>query len=81
MAWTELTREPYKRKEKRYPSDLTDAEWTIVGLLLFDPNSLRGSRTPQHRALNGLDPARLPSHRSLRAFFGVSDSLNPYTNV
>jgi len=40
MAWTELTREQYTRKTKRYPSDLTDAEWAVVGPLLPGPNRL-----------------------------------------
>ena len=34
MAWTELTRAQHRRKTKRYPSDLTDAEWMIVRSLL-----------------------------------------------
>ena len=34
MAWTEFTRAQHKRKTKRYPSDLADAEWQIVRPLL-----------------------------------------------
>lgn len=30
MAWTEFTRAQHRRNAKRYPSDLTDAEWKIV---------------------------------------------------
>ena len=30
MAWSEFTRAQHRRKTKRYPSDLTDAEWKIV---------------------------------------------------
>ena len=40
MAWTELTRAQHRRKTKRYPSDLTDAEWKIVRPLLPGRNRL-----------------------------------------
>ena len=40
MAWTELTRAHHRRETKRYPSDLTDAEWTIVRPLLPSRNRL-----------------------------------------
>ena len=30
MAWTELTRAQHRRKTRRHPADLTDAEWKIV---------------------------------------------------
>jgi len=40
MAWTELTRAQHRRKTKRYPSDLTDAEWKIVRPLLPGRNLL-----------------------------------------
>ena len=40
MAWTELTRAHHRRETKRYPSDLTDAEWTIVRPLLPGRNRL-----------------------------------------
>jgi putative transposase len=31
MSWTEITREQYRRDGLRYASDMTDAEWIIVG--------------------------------------------------
>ncbi|MEO7995757.1 MAG: IS5 family transposase [bacterium] len=34
MAWTEITRDHYRREGSRYASDLTDAEWALVGPLL-----------------------------------------------
>lgn len=40
MAWPESTRKKHKRKKKRYPSDLTDAEWKIVRALLPRRNRL-----------------------------------------
>ena len=40
MAWTELTRTQHMRKINRYPSDLTDAEWSIVRPLLPGRNRL-----------------------------------------
>ena len=45
MAWTDLTREQPKQDTTRYPSDLTDAEWAIVGPLLPGPNRLGRPRT------------------------------------
>jgi len=45
MAWTELTRERHKRTATRYPSDLTDVEWAIVGPLLPGPDRLGRPRT------------------------------------
>jgi transposase len=40
MAWTEFIRAQHRRKTKRYPSDLTDAEWKIVRPLLPGRNRL-----------------------------------------
>ena len=34
MAWTEFTRAQHRRNTKRYPSNLTDAQWKIVRPLL-----------------------------------------------
>jgi transposase len=34
MAWTEITREQYRRESGRYASDLTDEEWALIGPLL-----------------------------------------------
>lgn len=38
MAWTEFTRKQYARATPRYSSDVTDAEWSIIGPLLPGPN-------------------------------------------
>ena len=40
MAWTEFTRAQHRRETRRYPSDLTDAEWKIVRPLLPGRNRL-----------------------------------------
>jgi transposase len=45
MAWTELTRPKHKRTVTGYPSDLTDAEWAVVGPRLPGPNRLGRPRT------------------------------------
>ena len=45
MTWTELTRAQHKRKNARYPSDLTSEEWAIVGPLLPGPNRFGRPRT------------------------------------
>jgi transposase len=31
MAWTDTARRQHVRKGSRYPSDLTDTEWTLIG--------------------------------------------------
>lgn len=45
MAWTEITRAKYRRAGLRYASDLTDAEWAVIGPLV--PCSRLG-RPPRH---------------------------------
>ena len=34
MVWTDDNRARYDRRDQRYPSDVTDAEWVILGPLL-----------------------------------------------
>ena len=34
MAWTEITREQYRRDHLRYASDTSDAEWLILSFFL-----------------------------------------------
>ena len=34
MPWTNITRVEYRRGPARYPSDLTDEEWALIGPLL-----------------------------------------------
>ncbi len=34
MPWTNITRVEYKRSPARYPGDLTDEEWALIGPLL-----------------------------------------------
>jgi putative transposase len=34
MSWTEITREPYRRDELRYASDMRDAEWKLIEPLM-----------------------------------------------
>ena len=38
MAWTEITREKYRRDGMRYASDVTDAEWAVIGPRLPAPS-------------------------------------------
>ena len=35
--WTPTTRRQHSRKGLRYPTDLTDAEWTVIGPLMPQP--------------------------------------------
>jgi putative transposase len=32
--WTEQDREMYQRKGRRFPSDVTDAEWAVIAPLI-----------------------------------------------
>jgi len=53
--WTNENRTRYDRSRLRYPSDLTDDEWTIIGTLI--PSAKRGGnkRTVDEReVVNGL---------------------------
>lgn len=40
MAWTEITRQQYRRDGLRYASDMTDGEWAIIDPLLPPPRHL-----------------------------------------
>ena len=42
MPWDDTARAEHKRETDRYPSDLTDAEWDIIGPLL--PPAKTGGR-------------------------------------
>ena len=42
MTWTDIARREHKRDCARYPSDLTDREWTLIAPLL--PAAKRGGR-------------------------------------
>jgi putative transposase len=37
MAWTEITREQYRRDDLRYASDMRDAEWLLLSFFLGAP--------------------------------------------
>ena len=47
MAWTEITREHYRRDGLRYASDLTDAEWALI-----EPFMPAASRIGRPRAVD-----------------------------
>ena len=40
MAWTETARRQYERRNSRYASDLTDAEWSVLEPLMPLPRPL-----------------------------------------
>jgi transposase len=49
MAWTEITRPHYERSGRRYASDMTDAEWTLIEPLLPRPRATGRPRTTNLR--------------------------------
>ena len=51
MAWTETTREHYRRDELRYASDLTDREWAVIAPLMPAPSPLGRPREVELRAV------------------------------
>jgi len=55
MAWTDIARAEHKRQTDRYPSDLTDAEWSLVAPLLPPAKSGGRKRTTELReVMNGI---------------------------
>ena len=53
--WTTENRGRYDRSGRRYPSDLTDVEWGLVGPLIPPPKQGRNKRTVNIReVVNGL---------------------------
>ena len=53
--WTPENRPKYDRSKLRYPSDLTDEEWSIIGLLIPGAKGGGNKRTVDIRAvLNGV---------------------------
>lgn len=49
MAWTATTRHQYARREARYASDCTDAEWAIVEFFMPPPSLVGRPRKTQLR--------------------------------
>ena len=51
MAWTEITREKYRRAGLRYARDTTDDEWALLAPFMPRPNRLGRPRTTELRAV------------------------------
>ncbi|KKC31032.1 transposase [Devosia psychrophila] len=51
MAWTEAARREYARRGRRYSSDLSDDEWTLVHPFLPSARPTGRSRTTDLRAV------------------------------
>jgi len=51
MPWTEITRPHYRRDGLRFASDTTDAEWTLLELLMPEPAGIGRPRTTDLRAV------------------------------
>ena len=49
MAWTGITRAEYNREFERYPSDMTDEEWSVAAPLLPPPRHGGRPRTADMR--------------------------------
>lgn len=55
MAWTEITREKYRRDGMRYASDVTDEEWAVIGPRLPAPSRRgRPRETPLREVVNAI---------------------------
>ena len=55
MAWTEIARRQYERRNSRYASDLTDAEWSVIEPLMPSPRYLgRPRKTDLREVVNAL---------------------------
>ena len=55
MPWTDITRSEHRRDCQRYPSDLTDEEWTVVHPLVPPPRpGGRPRKTDMREVLNAL---------------------------
>ncbi|WP_079213457.1 IS5 family transposase [Brucella pituitosa] len=55
MAWTATARRQYERRNSRYASDLTDAEWSIIEPLMPAPRRLgRPRKTNLREVVNAL---------------------------
>jgi len=55
MAWTEITREKYRRDGMRYASDTTDEEWAIIAPWLPGPSRRgRPRETPLREVVNAI---------------------------
>lgn len=49
MTWTDITRAEHKRDCRRYPSDLSDAEWAVMAPLVPPPRPGGRPRTTDMR--------------------------------
>ncbi|MCQ9148479.1 MULTISPECIES: IS5 family transposase [Brucella/Ochrobactrum group] len=55
MAWTATARQQYGRRNARYASDLTDAEWTVIEPMMPAPSRLgRPRKTDLREVVNAL---------------------------
>jgi putative transposase len=80
--WTPETRAEHDRDDLRYPSDLTDAEWQILGPLLPPPSETGRHRSwPMREMMNAIFfvlrggcpwrmlPAHFPPHQTVYRWF------------
>ena len=51
MPWTEITRRQYRRDGLRYASDITDAEWSLIGPFMPEANPIGRPRETNLRAV------------------------------
>jgi putative transposase len=51
MPWTEITRGQYRRDELRFASDMTDAEWALLGQFMPAPAGIGRPRTTDLRSV------------------------------
>ena len=66
--WTEEQRARHAPRGRRYPSDLTDAEWALIAPFIPPPRSGgRGRKTDMREVLRGIGPRESLTRRRLSA--------------
>ena len=78
MPWSEITRPQYRRAARRYASDLTDAEWTLIAPLMPDPSRLG---RPRKTALRQIVDALLYIASTGCQWRQLPKDLPPYSTV
>ena len=78
MAWNKITQEQYKRPADGYETDLTDAEWSVIELLIPPPSKMGRPRTLNMRKVVNAIQFMLGTGCRRRA---VPKCFSPFTSI